>query len=149
MKSILFISFILTMLLNLACAPIKTVSGYVPLSAEIEELEIGTSSKKDVLDSLGEPLSYDDGDSNFLLYVQQETETLAFLKPRVSERSVVKLTFDASDRLSNVEYSGLSDIEPFQMEKTITESEGRKLNFWEQMFGNIGNFSSEQFLQSD
>ena len=136
-------------LLNSACTPITTVSGYVPLSGEIEELTVGTSSKQDVLDKLGEPLSYNVGSSNFLLYVQQEVETLAFLRPRVSERTVVKLTFDESNTLSNVEYSGASDIKPFRLERKITESEGRKLTFWQQMFGNIGNFSSEQFLQQD
>ena len=149
MRYILLISFTFTALLNLACTPIKTVSGYVPLSADIEELRVGASSKKEVLDRLGEPLSFNHGQSDFLLYVQQEVETLAFFRPRVSERKVVKLTFDDFAILSDVDYYSGSDLKPFRLEKKITESEGRKLTFWQQMFGNIGNFSSEQFLQSE
>ena len=137
------------MLLNLACTPIKSVSGYVPSFADIEELRVGVSSKKEVLDRLGEPLSFNQEESDFLLYVQQEVETLAFFRPRVSERKVLKLTFDDFAILSEVSHSGVSDLQPFRLEKKITESEGRQLTFWQQMFGNIGNFSSEQFLQSE
>ena len=101
------------------------------------------------MDRLGEPLSFNQEESDFLLYVQQEVETLAFFRPRVSERKVVKLTFDDFAILSEVSHSGVSDLQPFRLEKKITESEGRQLTFWQQMFGNIGNFSSEQFLQSE
>ena len=149
MRYILLMSCTLIALLNLACTPIKTVSGYVPLSADIEELRVGASSKKEVLDRLGEPLSFNQEESDFLLYVQQEVETLAFFRPRVTERKVVKLTFDDFAILSDVDYSGVSDSKPLQLEKKITESEGRKLTFWQQIFGNFGNFSSEQFLQSE
>ena len=149
MRCILLISFTLTTLLNLACTPIKTVSGYVPLSTDIETLVVGVSSKKDVLNRLGEPLSNYQEASDFLLYIQQEVETVAFFRPRVSERTVVKLTFDDSAILSNVEVFGTSDLKPPRLEKRITQSEGRKLTFWQQMFGNIGNFSSEQFLPSE
>ncbi len=149
MRYIFLISFTLTGLLNLACTPIKTVSGYVPLSADIEELAVGVSSKKEVLDRLGEPLSFNQEESDFLLYIQQEVETFAFFRPRVNERKVVKLTFDDFAILSDVDYSGVSDSKPLRLEKKITESEGRKLTFWQQIFGNFGNFSSEQFLQSE
>ena len=128
------------------CAPIVHVSGYVPLKAEIERLRVGSSTRADVLKILGEPLNYLEDSPNSILFVQQKVETVAFLKPRVSERKIVKLSFDKTSTLAKVEQFAGADAKPFEMEKKIVVSTGRKLSFWQQMFGNISNFSSEQFL---
>ena len=146
MRLVFLIGVILTSLTTAGCAPIIQVSGYVPLKAEIELLKIGFSTRVDVLKILGEPLNYSEDSSDSMLYVQQKVETIAFLKPRVSERTIVKLTFDESNTLSKIEKFTGAEANSFELEKQIVISQGRKLTFWQQMFGNISNFSSEQFL---
>ena len=59
---------------------------------------------------------------------------------------IVKLSFDKTSTLAKVEQFAGADAKSFEMEKKIVVSTGRKLSFWQQMFGNISNFSSEQFL---
>ena len=146
MRLIFLIGVTLATLIAGGCAPIVQVSGYVPLKAEIERLRVGFSTRADVLQSLGEPLNYREDSANSILFVQQKVETVAFLKPRVSERKIVKLTFDKTSILTKVEQFAGADAKSFDMEKKIVVSKGRKLTFWQQMFGNISNFSSEQFL---
>ncbi|MDG2474661.1 MAG: outer membrane protein assembly factor BamE [Paracoccaceae bacterium] len=146
MRFILLISYILSTIAIVACAPITKVSGYVPLQEEIEELRVGSSTKADIITILGEPLSYSNDASDFMIYVQQEVETVAFLRPKITDRVIVKLTFDESNILSKIERSSGVSGKPLVIEKSIVASEGRKLTFWQQMFGNIGNFSSDQFL---
>ncbi len=146
MRLIFLIGVTVATLMVGGCAPIVQVSGYVPLKAEIERLRVGVSTRADVLQSLGEPLNYREDSANSMLFVQQKVETVAFLKPRVSERKIVKLTFDKTSILTKVEQFAGADAKPFEMEKKIVVSKGRKLTFWQQMFGNISNFSSEQFL---
>ena len=146
MRLIFLIGVTVATLMVGGCAPIVQVSGYVPLKAEIERLRVGVSTRADVLQSLGEPLNYREDSANSILFVQQKVETVAFLKPRVSERKIVKLTFDKTSILTKVEQFAGADAKSFEMEKKIVVSKGRKLTFWQQMFGNISNFSSEQFL---
>jgi len=146
MRVIFLISVTLATLIAGGCAPIVQVSGYVPLKAEIERLRVGSSTRADVLKILGEPLNYREDSPNSILFVQQKVETVAFLKPRVSERKIVKLSFDKTSTLAKVEQFAGADAKSFEMEKEIVVSTGRKLSFWQQMFGNISNFSSEQFL---
>ena len=146
MRLIFLIGVTVATLMVGGCAPIVQVSGYVPLKAEIERLRVGVSTRADVLQSLGEPLNYREDSANSMLFVQQKVETVAFLKPRVSERKIVKLSFDKTSTLAKVEQFAGADAKPFEMEKKIVVSTGRKLSFWQQMFGNISNFSSEQFL---
>ena len=129
-----------------ACAPLIKVSGYVPLETELTKLKLGESTKPEVIKYLGEPLTIKSDPSNRLLFVQQKVETVAFLRPRVIDRTVIQLTFNESDILSKIERFEGSALEPLTLETEIIRSDGRKLTFWQQMFGNIGNFSTEQFL---
>ena len=146
MRLVCLIGVILMNLAMVGCAPITKVSGYVPLKAETDSLRVGFSTREDVLESLGEPLNNKEGFSNSMLFVQQKVETVAFLKPKVNERAIVKLTFDETNILSKIEHFAGVDSKTFELERQIVVSKGRKLTFWQQMFGNIGNFSSEQFL---
>jgi outer membrane protein assembly factor BamE (lipoprotein component of BamABCDE complex) len=109
-------------------------------------LRIGSSTREEVVRQIGEPLNYNYFSTDFLLYVQKKVESIAFLRPRVTERKVVKLTFNKRSILSRIEFTDEVDRRVFESEQKIVVSEGRKLTFWQQMFGNIGNFSSEQFL---
>ena len=139
---VLFPSLILS-----SCAPLTKVSGYVPLENELADLKVGLSTKAEILEYLGEPLSLNSGSSKTMIYVQQRVETIAFLQPRVKDRTVIQLTFDDSGILSHIKRFHGVTTEQFTPEEEVIVSDGRKLTFWQQMFGNIGNFSSEQFLE--
>ena len=147
MKS--FVTFIVFwgLFLVSSCAPIKKISGYVPLTTEIQKLVVGESTKEEIILKLGEPLVWEDHSSATLVYLQQEFETKAFFKPRVKNRVIVELIFDENSILKKVKYLDYSSANMVRMEKNIVKSTGRQLTFWQQMFGNIGNFSSEQFIQ--
>ena len=146
MKFLLLIGYNLIFLVMTSCSAVTTVSGYIPLKTKIEQLKIGSSTRYEVLNMLGEPLNYSNENFHSLVYIQQKLETVAFFKPKVSERTIVNLTFDNAGLLSNIDFSEGVHQKTFSMDKKIVVSEGRKLTFWQQMFGNIGNFSSEQFI---
>lgn len=129
-----------------SCAPISTVSGYVPAETEISQLQIGVSTKQEVIKKLGEPLNNNYAPGKFLLYIQKKVEVVAFFRPRIDERKIVKLTFDDRSVLSRIDFYDELANKVFEPETKIVVSEGRQLTFWQQMFGNIGNFSSEQFI---
>ena len=119
----------------------------MPLENAIQKLVVGESSKGDILLSLGEPLVSDEGPPFSLMYIQQEYETKAFFKPKVKNRVIVQLIFDNRSVLSKVNYLDDKSANSVRIEKEIVKSEGRQLTFWQQMFGNVGNFSSAQFIK--
>ena len=141
-------AFTLIFILCVACAPISRISGYVPPEAEISQLVIGSSTKEEVIKKLGEPLSNKGSPKNFLIYVQKKVEVVAFFSPQIDDRKVLKLSFDDRAILSRVDFYNYDEVasKTFKADQKIVVSEGRKLTFWQQMFGNIGNFSSEQFF---
>ena len=119
----------------------------MPIKTEIDQLIVGSTTMKEAIKILGEPLSTSKSSPNVILYVQQRAETLAFFKPRVSERAVLKLTFDQNDILASTSSRKDVDALPMNLEQQIVVSEGREITLWQQLFGNIGNFSAEQFLE--
>jgi outer membrane protein assembly factor BamE (lipoprotein component of BamABCDE complex) len=146
LRYFLLIFVIASTILSSGCAPISRISGYVPPKVEILQLRVGSSTKEEVKKILGEPLNSSNANQNFLLYVQKRVEALAFFRPKVNDRKVVKLTFDGSEILSKVDFYDSVSTGVFVADQNIVVSEGRKLTFWQQMFGNIGNFSSEQLF---
>ena len=120
----------------------------MPPEAEISQLVIGSSTKEEVIKKLGEPLSNKGSPKNFLIYVQKKVEVVAFFSPQIDDRKVLKLSFDDRAILSRVDFYNYDEVasKTFKADQKIVVSEGRKLTFWQQMFGNIGNFSSEQFF---
>ena len=146
MKLALLLSYVLICFTTISCAPITKVSGYVPLQKELQQLRVGVSKKQEIIDILGEPLNYNGDSVDSLIYIQQKVEAKAFLRPRVRERTIIKLSFNDAKILSNIEKSTEVDTKPLTIDNEIVVSEGRKLTFFQQMFGNIGNFSSEQFF---
>jgi outer membrane protein assembly factor BamE (lipoprotein component of BamABCDE complex) len=123
------------------------MSGYVPLASDVENLQIGSSTKEEVLSKLGEPLNNSTERSNSIIYVQKRVETFAFLRPRIEDRKVMKLTFNQTSILSGIDYYDEIDGRRIEADEKTVVSAGRKLTFYQQMFGNIGNFSAEQFLE--
>ena len=130
-----------------SCTAVTKVSGYMPLKTEIDQLVVGSTTMKEAVKILGEPLSTSKNSPNVILYVQQRAEALAFFKPRVSERTVLKLIFDQNDILASTSSRKDVDALPINLEQQIVVSEGREITLWQQLFGNIGNFSAEQFLE--
>ena len=92
-KYFIVITFSLLSVIGSSCSPISRISGYVPPEAEISQLLIGFSTKQDVIKRLGEPLSNKESSKNFLIYVQKKVEVLAFFKPQITDRKILKLSF--------------------------------------------------------
>ena len=74
-------------------------------------------------------------------------EKLAFYKPKVVSRSVILLTFNSNSRLDEIERYTIENSRIIDISTKKVVSGGRKLTILQQIFGNIGNFSSQNLQQ--
>ena len=81
------------------------------------------------------------------IYFSQKIEKFAFFEPELSSRKVILLSFKNSI-LINKETFSQEDSKIIEISSKKVISGGRKLTVLQQIFGNIGNFSS-QSLQQD
>ena len=128
------------------CSKIIEQNG-VPTNDEIfEKLSIGKSTKSQVKKILGEPLMIDDQLVETWIYISQKIEKVAFFEPKLSSREVILLSFKNSILIKKETFSKRdSKIIEISTKKVI--SGGRKLTVLQQIFGNIGNFSAQNFQQ--
>ena len=128
------------------CSKIVEQNG-VPTNDEIfKKLSIGKSTKSQVKKILGEPLLIDNQLVETWIYFSQKIEKFAFFEPKLSSRKVILLSFKNSI-LTKKETFSQRDTKIIEISTKKVISGGRKLTVLQQIFGNIGNFSSQKFQQ--
>ncbi|MBL4872610.1 MAG: outer membrane protein assembly factor BamE [Rhodobacteraceae bacterium] len=128
------------------CAPIVNTHGYLPVAADVSALAVGADTKTSVLERLGEPTTKGVEGDNSWYYVSYTVSTLAFFAPDVTDRQILAISFNGTDRVAAVNTIGLENGIVVDLNTGETPTGGRSLSFWQQMLGNVGNFSAESFL---
>ena len=72
------------------------------------------------------------------MYISDVQERVAFLKPKITKRSITAIRFGEDDKVDEVlEYSA-EDGEVINYAARETPTRGRELGLWEQIFGTVG-----------
>ena len=128
------------------CSPIVNTHGYLPVSADVAALAVGSDTKASVLERFGEPTSKGvEGDSAWY-YVSYTVRTFAFFAPKITDRQILAVSFNGAGRVVALNTYGLENGIVVDLNTRETVTGGRKLTFLQQMLGNVGNFSAESFL---
>lgn len=147
MKKFLVGPLFAAFLLGSGCVPKVDVHGYVPVAAEVASISVG-DSQETVLARLGEPTTRGIAGTNAWYYISSKVRRVAFFAPREYERQIVAITYSGT-QVAMVEHYGLEDGRVVNLNRNVTVTDGRRLTFFEQLLGNVGNFSAESFLGSN
>ncbi|MBL4806015.1 MAG: outer membrane protein assembly factor BamE [Rhodobacteraceae bacterium] len=129
-----------------ACAPQVDIHGYVPVATDVASIAPGQDSQETVLVLLGEPTTRGAQGSDTWYYISSTVHRVAFFAPREVNRQIVAIQFAQSGKVIAVDRFGLEDGRVIDLNRNTTVTDGRRLTFFEQLLGNIGNFSAEQFI---
>ncbi len=144
-KAPLRIALALSLALGVAaCGGVTRTHGTFFKPSELEQVQIGQSTQADVSRILGSPVATNNLEGLRWVYVGQVSEQQAFLAPEILKREVVIVAFDSQGRVERVRQLDLSDGIPMDPIARKTPTEGKDLTILQQMFSNVGRFSSEQ-----
>ena len=138
--------FLVSSLVTAGCSKVTEFNGFDPGPDVLTKLKKGKSKKSKVKDLLGEPPIIQGVGGGTWIYFSQEMEKLAFYEPKVVSRSIILLTFTGV-RLSEIERYTIENSRIINISTKKVVSGGRKLTILQQIFGNIGNFSSQNLQQ--
>ncbi len=124
-----------------ACSPIADTRGTFPAADAIGSIKVGVDTKAQVAQVLGTPSSVATFDDRTWYYIGTKTETYSFLDPETVEQQVVRIRFDASGTVSDIETKNLADAKDVPITERVTPTAGHSLGFLEQLFGNMGRFN--------
>jgi len=138
-----------------ACSPSRDYHGYIADEVRPQEIESGSDTRSTVLAKLGspsttgmfatgEPITVDFNDDPTWIYISYVKSRFAYLKPKVSSRSVTRISFDEDDVVSNVEVLSLADGQEINYASRETPTRGRELGLLEQIFGTVGRVALPQ-----
>ena len=143
LKILIIISLLFT---PFGCSKVVEHNGIPTNEEKFQKLDIGKSTKSQVKKILGEPLIVDNQLVDTWIYFSQKIEKVAFFEPKLSSRKVILLSFKNSTLIKKETFSQ-EDSKIIEISTKKVVSGGRKLTVLQQIFGNIGNFSSQNFQQ--
>lgn len=125
-----------------ACSPVTRTHGNMVSDNDLGQIHPGVSRQADVVAVLGTPSAEGTFDPNEWYYIGQVTKQTAFLAPEVSQRNVIRVTFDPNTgTVAKVEKFDKSAGQYVEMVDRTTPTAGHNLGVLEQVIGNVGRFS--------
>lgn len=125
-----------------SCSTIKQSRGYVPDEKVINAIRVETDNKDSVMQMLGSPTMRPTFDDNNWYYYSKETERWAFFREEVVKMDILAISFSEDEYVSDIRRYTVEDnivIDPVS-KKTVTH--GKDVNFFAELFGNVGRFGS-------
>ena len=94
-----------------ACNPITDNLGNRVLKENVEQVQVGRTSRGEVVRLLGSPSNIAAFDQNTWYYVSARQVQYAFLKPRTVEQSVLLIRFDGAGIVREMKHLGMEDAQ--------------------------------------
>ena len=130
-----------------ACSATYTNHGYVPSEVELENVIVGADSRATVEEVIGRPSSTGVLSDGAWYYISSRIRYYTYNKPEVIERTILAISFDENDTVTNIERFGLEDGKVVPFSRRVTSSGVRGTTFFSQLVRNLGNFTPGQFLE--
>ena len=121
-----------------ACSPIERYHGFVPPEAEVASLEIGVTSKEEVIGLFGQPIADRALQNNTIYYAASKFEQFGPFAPSEVDRQVLAVEFDGNDRVRNVARYTLEDGRVVVLDRRVTDDGIADVSFLRQLLGSIG-----------
>jgi outer membrane protein assembly factor BamE (lipoprotein component of BamABCDE complex) len=126
-----------------ACAQDIRVRGNIPDSEMVSKINPGVHSRIDIQSLLGSPSTVSTFQDSKWYYIGQKSTQFAFFEPKVLERTVLVVSFDAAGLVETTRTYDLADGQAIDPVDRVTPTEGRKMSILQQLIGNLGKFPSQ------
>jgi len=127
-----------------ACSPRVHIRGNLPDPAKVDEMKAGDITRDEVGEILGSPSTTANFGGDVWFYISEKTETLAWFRPKVTERTVLVMRFDKEGVLSKKMLVGVDAQNKITPIGRSTPTHGNELTFFEQIIGNVRRFSGKE-----
>src|SRR6201993_5486025 len=125
-----------------SCAASVEQRGHLPGPDKLAEIHAGSTTKDEVVKTLGTPSSVSvfNSDKSWY-YISRRTSQTAFFDPSVLDQQVYIVNFDDQGVVTAIDHKALEDGKEIAPVARATPAPGRELSFLEQLIGNLGKFN--------
>ncbi len=119
------------------CNPITDNLGNRALKENVEQIQVGRSSKNEVVRLLGSPSNVAAFDQDTWYYISAKQVQYAFLKPRTTEQNVLVIHFDGAGIVREMKQLGLEDAQTTSYVDRATPTRGGEPGFVRSLYDTI------------
>ena len=138
--------FPVLLLVLAGCSPQQQFHGYAPDDMQLADIEVSRDTRETVEAAIGRPNLTGLMTGSDWYYVQSDWVHHGWRAPVETRREVVRISFDGSDRVSNIERFGLEDGEVIALSRRVTSTGPTGMTLLRQLLGNFGQFNPAQML---
>lgn len=120
-----------------ACNPITDNLGNRTLKENVEQIQVGSTSKNEVVRLLGSPSNVAAFDPNTWYYISARQVQYAFLKPRTTDQNVLAIRFDDAGIVREMKRLDLKDAQPTTYVGRTTPTRGGEPGFLRSIYDTI------------
>ena len=141
--------FVLAVVVVTACSPMTRFHGFAPDARELAQVQIGQTTRADVVTLFGAPTSDGGMRSDTIYYVASQFDRIGPFAPQEADRTVIAVRFDTADRVRNVTRYTLQDGRIVQLDRRVTDDGIEDIGVLEQLLGSFGRIDAGTFLGAD
>ncbi|MCB5198102.1 outer membrane protein assembly factor BamE [Loktanella sp. TSTF-M6] len=132
--------------LSAACSPIVRNHGYIPVPEDLALLSVGQSTRAEVIETVGPPVTGGVTSDDALYYVQSRFVTRGAAAPVETDRQVLAISFTPNGTLENIERFGLEDGRVVTLSREVTSDNVRDSTFLRQLMGSVGRVTASDLI---
>lgn len=141
MRKVKLLSILAALAALSACTPTTATRGNIVEDFRMAEIVPGVSTRTTVLQSMGSPTTQAPFDENVWYYIGQKTEKRGIFDPKVVEKKVVVVAFNADGIVETIDTVNADDIDVAVVRRK-TPTSGNEMTLLQQLLGNVGRFNS-------
>ena len=126
-----------------ACTPMKETRGNLLEEDRTSQIQVGTSTRQQVFETLGSPTTVSPFDNNVWYYMGQRTEKHGIFDTEVVDEKIVVVQFDENNIVTAFDTMDDARLDvPIKDSKTPTY--GNEVTVIQQLLGNLGKFNPKE-----
>lgn len=132
-----------------ACTQMDRFHGFVPPQDELDTIQIGVTTKDEIIADMGRPVADRALQNNTIYYAESHFRLFGPFAPRLVDRQVLAIDFDANDRVRNISRYTMEDGRVIVLDRRVTEDGIADVSFLSQVFGSFGRLDAGTFLDEN
>ncbi len=145
-KTVTAAGLICALMVAAGCTELNRYHGFIPPEEELASLNVGSTTKAEVIALFGPPRSERGLQNNTVYYASSQFRRFGPFAPEETDRQVLAIDFDGGDRLRNISRYTLEDGQIVVLDRRVTEDGINDVTFLSQLFESFGRIDAGQFL---
>lgn len=145
-KTVKVAGFVSILAMISGCTQMDRFHGFIPPEDELATLDVGTTSKAEVISLFGPPISERALENNTIYYAASQFSFFGPFAPEEVDREVLAIDFDSNDRVRNISRYTLEDGRVVILDRRVTEDGINDVTFLGQLLGSFGRLDAGQLL---